>query len=63
MPVSDHRDDISHGEDFNSIEEKLVACNSHNHPLYCKDNAAVYYCIEKTVWGTQYALSLKPYQQ
>eukprot|EP00957_Ditylum_brightwellii_P020439 1540874-Ditylum_brightwellii.AAC.1 len=33
------------------------------HPLYHEDNAAVYYCLKEAVWTTQYALSLKPYQQ
>eukprot|EP00957_Ditylum_brightwellii_P094447 7191471-Ditylum_brightwellii.AAC.1 len=62
-PVSVHRDNLPHGEEFNSIEEELEAQASHTHPLYCEDNAAVYYCLEEAVQGTQYALSLKPFQQ
>eukprot|EP00957_Ditylum_brightwellii_P197669 15059461-Ditylum_brightwellii.AAC.1 len=49
--------------EFDSIEEELVAQVSHTHPLYHKDNAAVYYCLEEVVQGTQYVLSLKPFQQ
>eukprot|EP00957_Ditylum_brightwellii_P118227 9017221-Ditylum_brightwellii.AAC.1 len=45
--LSDHRDDLPHGEEFDSIEEGLVAEASHTHPLYCEDNAAVYYCPEE----------------
>eukprot|EP00957_Ditylum_brightwellii_P107999 8238198-Ditylum_brightwellii.AAC.1 len=61
-PASDHKDDPPHGEEFDSIEEELVAQASHRHPLYCEDNAAVYYCLEEAAQGTKYALSLKPYQ-
>eukprot|EP00957_Ditylum_brightwellii_P013731 1035200-Ditylum_brightwellii.AAC.1 len=59
-PASVHRDHLPHGEEFNSIEEKLVAQASHTHPLYRKDNAAVYYCLDVAVRDTQYASSLKP---
>eukprot|EP00957_Ditylum_brightwellii_P005369 409822-Ditylum_brightwellii.AAC.1 len=33
------------------------------HSLYHEDNAAVYYCLEEAVQGTQYASTLKLYQQ
>eukprot|EP00957_Ditylum_brightwellii_P117728 8981159-Ditylum_brightwellii.AAC.1 len=62
-PASVHRNHLPHGEEFDSIEEELVAQALHTHPLYCDDNAAVYYCLFKAVQGTQYALSLKPFQQ
>eukprot|EP00957_Ditylum_brightwellii_P196080 14939436-Ditylum_brightwellii.AAC.1 len=62
-PVSDHKDDLPHGGEFDSIEEELAAQASHTHPLYHEDNAAVYYCLKEVVQGTRYALSLKPYQQ
>eukprot|EP00957_Ditylum_brightwellii_P073680 5598712-Ditylum_brightwellii.AAC.1 len=62
-PASDHKDDLPHGEEFDSIEVELVAQASHTHPFYCKDNAAMYYCPKEAVRGTQYASSLKPYQQ
>eukprot|EP00957_Ditylum_brightwellii_P155168 11812456-Ditylum_brightwellii.AAC.1 len=62
-PSSDHKDDLPYGEEFDSIEEELVTQASHMHPLYCEDNAIVYYCLEEAVRGTQYALSFKPYQQ
>eukprot|EP00957_Ditylum_brightwellii_P142279 10839515-Ditylum_brightwellii.AAC.1 len=62
-PASDHEDDLPHGKEFDFIKEELVAQTSHMHPLYHEDNAAVYYCLGEAVQGTQYALSLKPYQQ
>jgi hypothetical protein len=62
-PASVHRENLPHGEEFDSIEEELVAQASHMHPLYCEDNATVYYCLKEAVWGTQYASSLKPFQQ
>eukprot|EP00957_Ditylum_brightwellii_P093338 7107525-Ditylum_brightwellii.AAC.1 len=39
--VSDHKDDLPHEEEFDSVEEELVAQASHMHPLYCEDNAAI----------------------
>eukprot|EP00957_Ditylum_brightwellii_P190368 14491488-Ditylum_brightwellii.AAC.1 len=63
MPVSVHRDDLPHGEELDSIEEELVAQASHTHPLYHEDNTTVYYCLEETVQGSQYASSLKLFQQ
>eukprot|EP00957_Ditylum_brightwellii_P163207 12427293-Ditylum_brightwellii.AAC.2 len=62
-PASVHRENLLHGEEFNSIEEELVAQASHTHPLYREDNASVYYCLEEAVLDTQYASSLKPFQQ
>eukprot|EP00957_Ditylum_brightwellii_P208584 15358124-Ditylum_brightwellii.AAC.1 len=51
-PASDHKDDLLHGDKFDSIEEELVAQASYMHPLYNEDNAVVYYCLEESVWGT-----------
>eukprot|EP00957_Ditylum_brightwellii_P165024 12564095-Ditylum_brightwellii.AAC.1 len=51
------------GEAFGLIEEELVAQASYIHTLYHEDIAAVYFCLEKAVRSTQYASSLKPYQQ
>eukprot|EP00957_Ditylum_brightwellii_P189310 14409302-Ditylum_brightwellii.AAC.2 len=51
-PESVHKDDLPHGEEFGLIEEELVAQASHRHPLYCEENAAVYYCLEEAVRGT-----------
>eukprot|EP00957_Ditylum_brightwellii_P140963 10738597-Ditylum_brightwellii.AAC.1 len=62
-PASDHRENLSHSEKFNFIEEEPVPQALHTHPLYHEDNAAVYFCLEEEVWGTQYASSLKPFQQ
>eukprot|EP00957_Ditylum_brightwellii_P131686 10043420-Ditylum_brightwellii.AAC.1 len=62
-PESVHNENLFHGEEFESIEEELVTQALHMYPLYHKDNAAVYYCVEEAVQGTQYVLSLKPFQQ
>eukprot|EP00957_Ditylum_brightwellii_P059900 4547740-Ditylum_brightwellii.AAC.1 len=32
------------------------------HPLYCEDNASVYYCLNEAVRGTQYVSTLKSFQ-
>eukprot|EP00957_Ditylum_brightwellii_P161776 12317172-Ditylum_brightwellii.AAC.1 len=39
-PASVHKDNLPHGEEFDSIEEELVAQASHMHPLHRDDNAA-----------------------
>eukprot|EP00957_Ditylum_brightwellii_P017630 1328303-Ditylum_brightwellii.AAC.1 len=59
MQWTDVFDDFLHMK----IGEELVAQVSHMHPLYCKDDAAVYYCLVEPDRGTQYSLSLKPSQQ
>eukprot|EP00957_Ditylum_brightwellii_P031810 2411933-Ditylum_brightwellii.AAC.1 len=62
-PASVNRESLPHGEGFVSIEEELVAQASHTHSLYREDNAQVYYCLEDAVRGTQYASTLKSFQQ
>eukprot|EP00957_Ditylum_brightwellii_P184188 14029473-Ditylum_brightwellii.AAC.1 len=61
-PASVNRENFPQGEEFESIDEELVAQASHTYPLYCEDNAQVYYCLEEAVWGTQYASTLKLFQ-
>jgi hypothetical protein len=62
-PASDHRENLPHCEEFESIEEELVAQALHTHPLYVEDNEQLYYCLEEAVRGTQYASTLKSFQQ
>ena len=61
--ASVNRENLPQGEEFESIEEELVAQVSHTHPLFCEDNAQVYYCLEEAVRGTQYASTLKSFQR
>ena len=51
-----------HSTEFGSVEAKLVARASQDHPLFRDDNAQVYYLLEEALRGTSYAPSLKPYQ-
>eukprot|EP00957_Ditylum_brightwellii_P025687 1943140-Ditylum_brightwellii.AAC.1 len=62
-PLSVNSENLPHGEEFTSIEEELVAQALHMHSLFCEDNATVYYCLEEAVQGTQYASTLKSFQQ
>eukprot|EP00957_Ditylum_brightwellii_P173070 13176130-Ditylum_brightwellii.AAC.1 len=62
-PASVHKDDLHHGEAFDLIKDEFIAQASHTYSIYHKDNAAVYYCLQKAVRDTQYALTLKQYQQ
>ena len=45
-------------------QELLIDCSLHTtHPLFRDDNAEVYYKIEEATQLTQYAASIKPFQQ
>eukprot|EP00957_Ditylum_brightwellii_P061032 4633119-Ditylum_brightwellii.AAC.1 len=46
-PVSMHTDDLPQGEEYESIEEDLVAQVSLAHTLYHEDNASVYFCLKE----------------
>ena len=52
-----------YSEEHGSVEDELVACASHNHPLFRDDNAQVYYLIEEATRSTAYAASIKPFQR
>jgi len=52
-----------HADTYESLEAELVARASHDHPLYRKDNAQVYYLIEEATRTTSYAASIKPFQR
>ena len=52
-----------HAEEFESLEDELVARASHNHAAYRKDNSQVYYLIEEATRTTSYAASIKPFQR
>eukprot|EP00957_Ditylum_brightwellii_P135375 10322321-Ditylum_brightwellii.AAC.1 len=62
-PVSVNSENLPHDEEFKSIEEEFVAQALHMHSFYHEDNAAVYYCLEEAVRSTQYASTLKSFQQ
>eukprot|EP00957_Ditylum_brightwellii_P189247 14404458-Ditylum_brightwellii.AAC.1 len=51
-PASLNKDYLPNGEEFESIEDENFTQASHTHPIYCKDHAAVYYCLEEAVRGT-----------
>ena len=52
-----------HSTEHGSIEMELVARASHDHPLFREDNSKVYFFLEESLRGTNYAPSLKPYQR
>eukprot|EP00957_Ditylum_brightwellii_P003903 297292-Ditylum_brightwellii.AAC.1 len=58
-----HKADLPQGEAYGLIEEELVAQASHAYTFYCEDNVAVCFCLKEANRGTQYASTLKPYQQ
>eukprot|EP00957_Ditylum_brightwellii_P042948 3252126-Ditylum_brightwellii.AAC.1 len=51
-PASVNRENLPHCKEFISIDEELVPQALHTHPLYCEDNASVYYCLKEAVQGT-----------
>eukprot|EP00957_Ditylum_brightwellii_P209852 15363540-Ditylum_brightwellii.AAC.1 len=62
-PALTHTKDLPYASEFMSIEEELVAQASQAHTLYCKDNLDVYFLLEESTRGMQYAASIKPFQQ
>ena len=52
-----------HSELHGSVEAEMMAQASSNHVLYCDNNSTVYYLLEEALWGTTYAVSIKPYQR
>eukprot|EP00957_Ditylum_brightwellii_P048310 3666689-Ditylum_brightwellii.AAC.1 len=62
-PASSHAKVLSHTLDFVSFEEIIVAWASYTHALYHEDNADVYLSLEEAMRDTQYAASIKPFQQ
>jgi len=52
-----------HLQEHGSIELELVAFVSHTHALFRDDSATIYYKLEEATRSTQYAASIKPFQQ
>ena len=52
-----------HSNKHRSVEAELIAQASHTHALFCKDNSDLYFLLEEATRGTQYATSIKPFQQ
>lgn len=55
--------DLPHSELFGLVEEDLIHRASHTHPLFCDDNAQVYYVVKEALRGTSYLASIKPHQR
>ena len=39
-------------DDFGSVEEELIGCATHFHPLYCNNNATIYLFLEEATRST-----------
>ena len=52
-----------HSIEHGSVEAELIARVSHTHALFCDENSDLYYLLEEATQGTQYAASIKPFQQ
>ena len=55
--------DMPHSAIHGSVEEDLIARESHDHPIFKEDNAEVYYDLETELNGTTYLVSIKPLQR
>ena len=51
-----------HSTEHRSVEAELIARASHNHALFCDDNAAVYHHLEEATRPTSYAACIKLFQ-
>ena len=54
-----HPHSLEHG----SVEAELIARVSHAHALFHNDNSDLYFLLEEATQSTQYAASIKPFQQ
>ena len=54
---------LAHLAEFGSVEAKMIARASHQHPLFCDDNSALYHKLKEATRTTQYAASIKPFQR
>ena len=52
-----------HSLEHGSVEAELIARASHAHALFRNDNFDLYFLLEEATRGTQYATSIKPFQQ
>ena len=52
-----------HSTKHGSVEAELIAWASHTHALFHNDNSDLYFLLEEATQGTQYAASIKPFQQ
>ena len=52
-----------HSIKHRSLEAELIAQASHTHALFCNDNSDLYFLLEEATRGTQYAASIKSFQQ
>ena len=50
-------------DDFGSVEEELIGRATHSHPLYCDNNATIYFFLEEATRSATYASSIQPYSQ
>ena len=49
--------------EFKSVEEEMIAHATHTHPLYCNDNASLYFYLEEATRSTKYTSSIQPYSR
>ena len=47
--------------EYESVEEDMIACDTHTHPLYRDDNASLYFYLEESTCSTIYTSLIHPY--
>ena len=57
-----HANSQPHSEEHGLVEMDMIMHASHDHALFCEDNAKVYFKLEEVTCLTMYAASIKPYQ-
>ena len=63
LAASSHilEDDQPHYSDNDYVEEDLIYCSSHSHPLFRNDNRCVFYCIYNSLCGTKFYATIVQY--
>ena len=55
--------DLPYSEEYGSVEGELIARASHSHPAFRGDSSDIYFNLEESTRGTQYAASLAPFKR
>ena len=52
-----------YAEVFGLVEEELIDCATHTHPLYRDDNTSLYFYLEEATRSTMYTSSIQPFSR
>ena len=60
--IPDAQNGTPHADEYNSIDEQMIALSPHGTATYCQDNTTVWHKIEEANPGTSYANNISPFK-